>query len=60
MVQGMLSLLKNCPQEVAQLRRELLIAARHILSTDLRNRSAGLCKSIDVLTLICILTILVL
>ena len=34
----MLSLLKNCPQEVAQLRRELLIAARHILSTDLRNR----------------------
>ena len=38
MVQGMLSLLKNCPQEVAQLRRELLIAARHILSTDLRNR----------------------
>ena len=38
MVQGMISLLKNCPQEVAHLRRELLIAARHILATDLRNR----------------------
>ena len=38
MVQGMLALLKNCPQEVAHLRRELLIAARHILATDLRNR----------------------
>ena len=36
-VQGMLALLKNCPQEVAHLRRELLIAARHILATDLRN-----------------------
>ena len=38
MVQGMISLLKNCPQEVAHLRRELLIVARHILATDLRNR----------------------
>ena len=38
MVQGMISLLKNCPQEVAHLRRELLIAARHILATDLRSR----------------------
>ena len=37
MVQGMLALLRNCPQEVAHLRRELLIAARHILATDLRN-----------------------
>ena len=36
MVQGMLALLKNCPQEVAHLRRELLIAARHVLATDLR------------------------
>ena len=34
----MLALLHNCPQEVAHLRRELLIAARHILATDLRNR----------------------
>ena len=33
---GMLTLLKLCPQEVAHLRKELLIAARHILATDLR------------------------
>ncbi|XP_065834052.1 transformation/transcription domain-associated protein-like isoform X2 [Oscarella lobularis] len=38
MVQGMLSLLKNCPPEVAYLRKELLIAARHILPTDFRNQ----------------------
>ncbi|XP_019648042.1 PREDICTED: transformation/transcription domain-associated protein-like [Branchiostoma belcheri] len=38
MVKGMLSLLTNCPQEVTHLRKELLIAARHILATDLRNR----------------------
>ncbi|XP_044261128.1 transcription-associated protein 1 [Tribolium madens] len=38
MVQGMLGLLMLCPMEVAHLRRELLIAARHILATDLRNR----------------------
>lgn len=37
MVQGMLGLLMLCPMEVAHLRRELLIAARHILATDLRN-----------------------
>lgn len=37
MVQGMLELLALCPMEVAHLRRELLIAARHILATDLRN-----------------------
>lgn len=37
MVQGMLSLLTLCPMEVAHLRRELLIAARHILATELRN-----------------------
>lgn len=36
MVNGMLSLLSLCPQEVAHLRKELLIAARHILATDLR------------------------
>ena len=38
LVQGMVALLKNCPQEVAHLRKELLIAARHILATDLRNK----------------------
>ena len=38
MVKGMLGLLSLCPQEVAHLRKELLIAARHILATDLRNR----------------------
>ena len=37
MVQGLLGLLRLCPQEVANLRKELLIAARHILSTELRN-----------------------
>ncbi|XP_028408078.1 transformation/transcription domain-associated protein-like isoform X2 [Dendronephthya gigantea] len=38
MVGGMLGLFRYCPQEVAHLRKELLIAARHILVTDLRNR----------------------
>ena len=38
MVKGMLGLLTLCPQEVAHLRKELLIAARHILATDLRSR----------------------
>ncbi|KAK7109588.1 transformation/transcription domain-associated protein-like isoform X2 [Littorina saxatilis] len=38
MVQGLLGLLRLCPQEVAHLRKELLIAARHILSTELRNK----------------------
>ncbi len=37
-VQGMLSLLKNCPHEVAHLRRDLLVAARYILGTELRVR----------------------
>ena len=37
MVQGHLSLLSLCPQEVAHLRKELLIAAKHILATDLRH-----------------------
>ncbi len=36
MVKGMLSLLSVCPHEVAHLRKELLIAARHILATELR------------------------
>ncbi|XP_072179557.1 transformation/transcription domain-associated protein-like [Diadema setosum] len=38
MVKGMLGLFANCPSEVAHLRKELLIAARHILGTDLRNK----------------------
>ncbi|CAH1788418.1 unnamed protein product [Owenia fusiformis] len=38
MVRGMLQLFTLCPLEVAHLRKELLIAARHILATDLRNR----------------------
>ncbi|CAG2186713.1 TRRAP [Mytilus edulis] len=38
MVKGLLGLLTFCPQEVAHLRKELLIAARHILATDLRNK----------------------
>ncbi|KAI0241636.1 hypothetical protein LSAT2_022282 [Lamellibrachia satsuma] len=37
MVEGMLGLLSHCPQEVAHLRKELLIAAGHILAIDLRN-----------------------
>ncbi|XP_011505966.1 PREDICTED: transformation/transcription domain-associated protein [Ceratosolen solmsi marchali] len=38
MVKGMLGLLSLCPMEVAHLRKELLIAARHILATDLRTK----------------------
>lgn len=41
MVKGMISLLQTCPKEVAHLRKELLIAARHILATDLRNKFVG-------------------
>jgi len=37
MVKGMLGLLSQCPKEVAHLRKELLIATRHILATELRN-----------------------
>ena len=36
MVKGILGLLTLCPMEVAHLRKELLIASRHILATDLR------------------------
>ncbi|XP_014255602.1 transformation/transcription domain-associated protein [Cimex lectularius] len=36
MVEGMLGMLTLCPMEVTHLRKELLIAARHILATDLR------------------------
>uniref|UniRef100_S4RST8 Transformation/transcription domain-associated protein n=1 Tax=Petromyzon marinus TaxID=7757 RepID=S4RST8_PETMA len=38
MVKGMLQLLAGCPPETAHLRKELLIAAKHILTTDLRNQ----------------------
>lgn len=38
LVKGMLNLLSLCPHEVAHLRKELLIAARHILATHLRVR----------------------
>ncbi|XP_030195431.1 transformation/transcription domain-associated protein isoform X5 [Gadus morhua] len=38
MVKGMLQLLANCPPETAHLRKELLIAAKHILTTDLRSQ----------------------
>lgn len=38
MIRGMLSLLGICPHEVAHLRKELLIAARHILATELRTK----------------------
>ncbi|GAB6032800.1 hypothetical protein CHUAL_012003 [Chamberlinius hualienensis] len=38
LVKGMLGLLQLCPHEVAHLRKELLIAARHILATDLRSK----------------------
>lgn len=38
MVKGILGLLTLCPMEVAHLRKELLIASRHILATDLRLR----------------------
>ena len=41
MVKGMLQLLSNCPAETAHLRKELLIAAKHILTTELRNRTCA-------------------
>ena len=37
MVKGMMNMLQTCPKEVAHLRKELLVATRHILATDLRN-----------------------
>uniref|UniRef100_A0A673W8H4 Uncharacterized protein n=1 Tax=Salmo trutta TaxID=8032 RepID=A0A673W8H4_SALTR len=37
MVKGMLQLLTGCPSETAHLHKELLIAAKHILTKDLRN-----------------------
>ncbi|KAH8404548.1 hypothetical protein KR009_006495 [Drosophila setifemur] len=35
---GLLNLMENCPKEAAHLRKELLIAARHIFATDLRQK----------------------
>lgn len=37
LVSGMLTLLALCPNEVAHLRKELLIATKHILALELRN-----------------------
>jgi transformation/transcription domain-associated protein len=37
LVCGMILLLRICPKEVAHLRKELLVATRHILATNLRN-----------------------
>jgi transformation/transcription domain-associated protein len=37
MVKGIMNMLQTCPKEVAHLRKELLVATRHILATDLRN-----------------------
>ena len=48
MVGGMLGLLRYCPQEVAHLRKELLIATKHILATDLRNRECYLLYTVHV------------
>lgn len=38
LIQGFIGLLANCPPEVAHLRKELLIAARHIMMTDLKKK----------------------
>ncbi|PIK62231.1 putative transformation/transcription domain-associated protein [Apostichopus japonicus] len=38
MVKGILGLFQNCPSEVTLLRKDLLIATRHILATDLRTK----------------------
>lgn len=38
LTQGFIGLLANCPPEVAHLRKELLIAARHIMLTELRRK----------------------
>ncbi|KAK1124236.1 hypothetical protein K0M31_006611 [Melipona bicolor] len=38
LVKGILGLFTLCPMEVAHLRKELVIASRHILATDLRNK----------------------
>ena len=38
MVKGIVSLCTLCPYEVAYLRKELMISARHILTTELRTK----------------------
>ncbi|EZA54681.1 Transformation/transcription domain-associated protein [Ooceraea biroi] len=38
LVKGILGLFTLCPMEVAHLRKELVIASRHILATELRNQ----------------------
>ncbi|CAF1003204.1 unnamed protein product, partial [Didymodactylos carnosus] len=37
LVLALIQLLENCPPENVQLRKDIIVAARHILSTDLRN-----------------------
>lgn len=38
LVKGIVGLFQLCPMEVAHLRKDLVIASRHILATDLRNQ----------------------
>jgi len=58
MVKGMLSLLTVCPHEVAHLRKELLIAARHILATELRIKFVPLMEKLfdENILLVCLYT----
>lgn len=42
MLEGILNMLKLCPPKVTHLRKELLMAARHIWATDLRLSKLGL------------------
>lgn len=50
MVKGVLSLLTMCPMEVSSLRKELMVAARHILATDLRISKCKLCLTAIITT----------
>jgi transformation/transcription domain-associated protein len=38
LVQGIMQLLESCPAEVVHQRRELIMATRHLLSSELRNK----------------------
>lgn len=38
LVEGLIGLFTLCPMEVAHLRKELVVASRHILATELRNK----------------------
>lgn len=49
MVKGIIGLLTLCPPEVAHSRKELIVATRHILATDLRiSMSRFIYKSIPI------------